>query len=115
MQTELASSRERRIALIEKAISIYSPSGSEQVLASLLYTELKDLGLDPRIDSAGNMICEVGSGEKSLLFCGHMDTVPGEIEVRRDGNWLYGRGACDAKGPLMSLLFAFEDIALKLK
>ncbi len=108
------SSSERRIALLEKALTIYSPSGNEKALAALLYAELKELGLNPKIDSAGNVVCEAGSGKKSLLFCGHMDTVPGEMPVKRVGDWLYGRGACDAKGPLLSLLFAFEDTALKL-
>ena len=35
-----------------------------------------------------------------------MDTVPGKIRVRRDGDVLYGRGASDAKAPLMAMLFA---------
>jgi LysW-gamma-L-lysine carboxypeptidase len=40
-----------------------------------------------------------------------MDTVPGELQVKMDGGEIYGRGACDAKGPLLSMLFAFEDLA----
>ena len=39
-----------------------------------------------------------------------MDTVPGELPVKMEGEWVYGRGACDAKGALLSLLFAFEDL-----
>jgi LysW-gamma-L-lysine carboxypeptidase len=31
---------------------------------------------------------------------GHIDTVPGEVPVRREGDLLFGRGAVDAKGPL---------------
>ncbi len=59
----------------------------------------------------GNVICEVGSGEKSVLLCGHMDTVPGELPVKLEEGTIFGRGACDAKGPLLSLLFAFENLA----
>ncbi len=107
--------RERRIALAERAISIYSPSGDEKVFAEFLKSELQDHGLKPKIDSAGNVICEIGSGNISLLLCGHMDTVPGKLSVKIKDNFLYGRGACDAKGALLSMLFAFEDIALEFQ
>lgn len=57
----------------------------------------------------------VGTGAKSLMLSGHMDTVPaydmenafsGEI---RDGKVL-GRGACDMKGPLASMMAALAAI-----
>jgi LysW-gamma-L-lysine carboxypeptidase len=35
-----------------------------------------------------------------VVLLGHIDTVPGEIPVTRDGDRLNGRGAVDAKGPL---------------
>ncbi|MGI0084789.1 MAG: M20/M25/M40 family metallo-hydrolase, partial [Nitrososphaerales archaeon] len=111
----LSDTHERRTIFCEKALSIYSPSGDERDLARFLFSELKEQGHEPLIDRAGNVICEVGSGSVSILFCGHMDTVPGELPVRREGSTLYGRGACDAKGPLLSMLFAFEDIASEFK
>ena len=37
---------------------------------------------------------------------GHLDTVPGFIPVRREGNRLFGRGAVDAKGPLAAAITA---------
>ena len=111
---ESESEKERRAALAERAVSIYSPSGEESEFASFLFFELRERSLKPRIDGAGNVIAEVGTGEPSLLLCGHMDTVPGELEVKRVGNILQGRGACDAKGALLSMLFAFEDIALEV-
>jgi [amino group carrier protein]-lysine/ornithine hydrolase len=108
---ESESEKERRAALAERAVSIYSPSGEESEFASFLFFELRERALKPRIDGAGNVIAEVGIGEPSLLLCGHMDTVPGELEVKRVGNIIQGRGASDAKGALLSMLFAFEDIA----
>ena len=44
------------------------------------------------------------------MLCGHMDTVPGKIRVRKDGDTLYGRGASDAKAPLMAMLFAAASV-----
>ncbi len=43
----------------------------------------------------------VGTGERTILLLGHIDTVP-FIEGRREGTRLYGRGAVDAKGPRLS-------------
>ncbi|MEE2606089.1 MAG: M20/M25/M40 family metallo-hydrolase, partial [Thermoproteota archaeon] len=40
----------------------------------------------------------------------HMDVVPGKIKVRKEGDLLYGRGASDAKAPLIAMLFAAASI-----
>ena len=58
-----------------------------------------------------------GSGNApSLMLCGHMDTVPAyDMQDHLSGQVkdgvLYGRGACDMKGPLAAMLAAF--IAVK--
>lgn len=92
-------------------LSAYSPSGSERNVAEILAERLRLLGLNSYIDRVGNAVCEIGKGDALLLLCGHMDTVPGEIEVKEEGDRIWGRGACDAKGALLSLLFAFEDLS----
>lgn len=48
---------------------------------------------------------------KSLLLCGHLDTVPAygmkdPFSGRVEDGILYGRGACDMKGPLASMVVA---------
>jgi LysW-gamma-L-lysine carboxypeptidase len=40
------------------------------------------------------------------VLLGHIDTVPGEIPVRIEGDELVGRGAVDAKGPLAAFVAA---------
>ena len=57
-------------------------------------------GFETRIDDAGSVIGTLGSGAREILLLGHIDTVPGEIRVRQEGDILYGRGSVDAKGPL---------------
>jgi [amino group carrier protein]-lysine/ornithine hydrolase len=106
-----AADSEERTKTIERVISAYTPSGKEEVVAKILHKELEAFGLDARIDGVGNIICEIGSGRAILLLCGHMDTVPGELDTKQVGDLFYGRGACDAKGALLSLLFAFEDLS----
>ena len=78
---------------------IPSPSGSERRCADAVSAELRGLGLTVAEDDAGaalggdcgNLLARIpGSGERSLLFCAHLDTVPvaEPIEpVVRDGAW----------------------------
>ncbi len=99
------------IKMLEKALRLYTPSLSEKPMADFLADKCDDLSFDDiRIDEVGNLIATKGSGLPRILLCGHMDTVPGKIKVRKEGDWLYGRGASDAKTPLMAMLFAAASI-----
>jgi [amino group carrier protein]-lysine/ornithine hydrolase len=95
------------LRLLLEALGIYSPTTEEAELASFLADEMKLLGYSRvHLDRAGNVIGEVGSGKTRLLLCGHMDTVPGKLPVRKTKEAIYGRGAADAKSPLCALLVA---------
>lgn len=95
-----------------EALKIYSPTTEEGELASFLADEMKLIGYsNVRLDRAGNVVGEAGKGERHLLLCGHMDTVPGRLPVRKTRDAIYGRGAADAKSPLCALLFAGAEAA----
>lgn len=96
------------VKMLEKALRLYTVSMSEKPMTEFLADKCDDLGFeDIRIDEdVGNIIAIKGTGSPVTMLCGHMDTVPGKIRVRRDGDKLYGRGASDAKAPLMAMLFA---------
>ncbi|MFB5620889.1 MAG: M20/M25/M40 family metallo-hydrolase, partial [Nitrosopumilus sp.] len=80
-------------------------------MADFLADKCDDLGFeDIQIDEVGNLIAKKGSGSPKIMLCGHMDVVPGKIKVRKDGDALYGRGASDAKAPLIAMLFAAASI-----
>lgn len=97
--------------MLEKALRLYTPSLSERPMAEFLADKCDDLGFeDIKIDEVGNLIARKGTGSPRILLCGHMDTVPGKIRVRKEGSYLYGRGASDAKAPLMAMLFAASSI-----
>lgn len=82
-------------------VSQYSPSGQEQRAAAWLVERMHALGYSRAfLDEAGNAVGVMGNGPREVVLLGHIDTVPGEIPVRVEGNILYGRGAVDAKGPL---------------
>ena len=97
--------------MLEKALRLYTPSLDEKPMAEFLADRCGDLGFeDIRIDGVGNVIARKGSGSPKIILCGHMDVVPGKIKVRRDGDYLYGRGASDAKAPLMAMLLAAASV-----
>lgn len=94
------------VELLHRMVSIPSPSGQEEELASFLARELGARGFRARVDEAGNAIGELGEGPREVLLLGHMDTVPGAVPVQITGGVLWGRGAVDAKGPLAAFIAA---------
>jgi len=99
------------VKTLEKALRLYTPSLSEKPMADFLSDKCDDLGFeDIQIDEVGNLIAKKGTGSPKIMLCGHMDVVPGKIKVRKDGDALYGRGASDAKAPLIAMLFAAASI-----
>ncbi|WP_455279156.1 M20/M25/M40 family metallo-hydrolase [[Eubacterium] cellulosolvens] len=100
----------REVDLLTEMLRLYSPSGEEAEIAEYLAGELQKNEFDVSVDKAGNVIGTRGSGSPTLLLCGHMDTVPGEIEVKLEGDHLFGRGAVDAKAPLASMIMGASKI-----
>ncbi|MFB0559863.1 MAG: M20 family metallopeptidase [Candidatus Lokiarchaeia archaeon] len=102
----------------------------ERRVAECLEAFFRDNGLSPEIreiESGVNIIVsfdDIDASSPSLMFNGHLDTVPVEnmtippfeAEIR-DGK-LYGRGSCDMKGGLASMaaaLVALKRAEVKLK
>ncbi len=99
------------VKTLERALKLYTPSLREKSLADFLATVCEDLGFrDIHTDDVGNIIATKGSGSPKIMLCGHMDTVPGRIKVRKEENYLFGRGSSDAKGPLIAVLFAAASV-----
>ncbi|MCI0562972.1 MAG: M20/M25/M40 family metallo-hydrolase [Nitrososphaera sp.] len=99
------------VELLRKALELYTPSRSEAALANLIKDKsVNELGFEQvHIDSVGNIIASKGTGEPRILLCGHMDTVPGQIPIRIEDGHIYGRGASDAKAPLIAMLLAASE------
>ena len=106
----------KHLTLLEESLKIYSPSGQEKEFSDFLFNTVTNYGfLNIKRDSANNVIGEIGEGGPVLLLCGHMDTVPGLINVEIKDNVIYGRGASDAKSSLISMLIAASSFKDKLK
>lgn len=100
---------ERATEVLLDLVSIRSHSGDERAAVERFVETADSLGLETFIDGAGNGIarrCTGTSNRRSIALLGHIDTAPGDIPVRIEEGRLHGRGAVDAKGPLVTLLFA---------
>ncbi|HEY9153279.1 MAG TPA: [LysW]-lysine hydrolase [Anaerolineales bacterium] len=92
-------------------VSQYSPSGQERGAVEWLVARMKSLGYaNAFMDGAGNAVGIMGNGSKQIVLLGHIDTVPGEINVRAENGILYGRGSVDAKGPLACFADAVAQV-----
>ncbi|CAH0345237.1 M20/M25/M40 family metallo-hydrolase [Bacillus sp. CECT 9360] len=69
------------------------------------------------------LVCEIGNGDKTLIFNGHVDVVSGKpdqfIPVVEEGK-LYGRGAADMKAGVAAMMCAIselqhDDLGLKIQ
>jgi len=114
MEQHFTATTRHYVKTLERALKLYTPSLREKSLADFLESVCDDLGFrDIHVDDVGNIIAKKGSGSPKILLCGHMDTVPGRTRVRKEGDYLFGRGSSDAKGPLLAMLFAAASIQEK--
>jgi len=95
-----------------KAIETPSHERVEE-MRELLVQTLSEEGHNPKIDSKGNIVVSRGTTDSSsthLVLNTHIDTVPPHVPYERDEDIIRGRGACDAKGPLASMVDAFLSV-----
>lgn len=105
------------VDLLRRMVETRSVSGGEQAMAALLAGEMSRRGSAAEIDPVGNAIGWKGprDAEGVIVLLGHMDTVPGTVPARIEGDLLFGRGSVDAKGPLASFVLAASRAVLPPK
>ena len=96
-------------ALTRELIDIPSLTGAEMDVANFLESHLTRRGyrvvLQQVADSRANLIATT-TGVPRVFLSTHMDTVPPYIKAAEDDNYIYGRGACDAKGIIAAQISA---------
>ena len=97
---------ESDLALVRGLVEIPSVSRREGEAVEWLVARMAERGFRASVDDAGNAVGEIGEGPVHVVLLGHIDTVPGDIPVRVEGDELVGRGAVDAKGPLAAFVAA---------
>ena len=61
-------------------------------------------------EGRANLIATTGALRPRVVFSTHMDTVPPFIASSEDDEYVYGRGACDAKGIIAAQIAAVEHL-----
>jgi acetylornithine deacetylase len=86
--------------LTRRLIDIESISGNEKNVAVYLADYLRGCGAKVSLEEAApgrpNVVAQWGNPD--VVLSTHLDTVPPFFASREDGESIYGRGACDAKG-----------------
>jgi len=103
------------VELLERAVATPSPSGQEAAVAALLVDAMAGFADEAFVDEAGNAVGSWGHGALNVTVLGHIDTVPGEIAVRRKEGVLHGRGAVDAKGSFCAAVAAVAGLPSSLE
>lgn len=126
---EIEKSKKEQIDFLQKLIQTRSvnpymddPTKSspydpvELEVADLIFKKLKEIGFSPKFESVSpsrpNVVCQFGKGKKTLIFNGHMDTIPPAqgydfnpfLGFIKNGK-LYGAGALDMKSALCCYIF----------
>lgn len=110
-----ASPADFRCWLADRLLSLCgddTTSGQEDAGLANLQSLLADLGAtvvaQPVATGRTNVLALWG--RPRVLFSTHLDTVPPYLPPRREGDVLWGRGTCDAKGQLVAQLAAIRSL-----
>jgi acetylornithine deacetylase len=98
------------VSLTRSLVDIDSTTGREGAAGRWLAGYLRGRGYtvveQPVDDTRFNVIATVGA--PAVVFSTHFDCVPPHFASRVDGDRVYGRGACDAKGVLAAQVAAAD-------
>jgi len=98
------------VALTRALVDIDSTTGQEETVGGFLVDYLRGLGFAVTTqavdDTRFNVLATAGS--PSVVLSTHFDCVPPFFPSRIEGDRLYGRGSCDAKGILAAQVAAAD-------
>jgi acetylornithine deacetylase len=102
------------VALAAELLSIQSPTGGEGKAVDFVSRWLVGRGWNVTVQEVtrgrGNVWASRG-GSGGVTLSTHLDTVPPYVKPRLEGEKLFGRGACDAKGIAAAMLAAADRLA----
>lgn len=101
------------LALASELLAIHSPSGGEGPAIDFVSRWLLAKGWNVHVQEVtpgrGNIWATRRGGGVTLST--HLDVVPPYISPRLEGDKLFGRGSCDAKGIAAAMMIAAERLA----
>ncbi len=100
------------IELTRSLVEIPSVTGEEKLAGEFLFDLLQDQGwvCDRQQVAADRFNVVAHRGRPEIILSTHMDTVPPFFGFREDEEFVYGRGACDAKGIIATMICAAQEL-----
>ncbi len=101
------------VALAAELLTIDSSTGAEGGAVDFVSKWLVARGWNVTLQEVSRGRANVWASRSGggVTLSTHLDTVPPYIAPRLDGDRLYGRGACDAKGIAAAMLVAADNLA----
>ncbi|MEK6335898.1 MAG: M20/M25/M40 family metallo-hydrolase [Acidobacteriota bacterium] len=99
--------------LTRELVDIPSVTGEEFEIGNSLAELLSRLGYQVTLQEVSkdrDNIIATTSAAPVVVLSTHMDTVPPHLPVNEDDEFIYGRGACDAKGIIAAQIAAAEKL-----
>jgi acetylornithine deacetylase len=98
--------------LLKKLIQIESPTGDEKQVVAFLNEYLQQISFKVVLQEVSqnrhNILASTGTPTVTLST--HTDTVSPYMDYAEDNDFIYGRGACDAKGIIVAQIKAAEKL-----
>src|SRR5574340_535341 len=120
LKERAASYEADMVAFLRDLVAIPAESGQEGPVIQRIRQEMERVGFDEvRVDPMGNLLGRIGSGKRVIMMDSHTDTVG--VGDRREWQWdpyqgkvedgyVYGRGACDQRSGMASMVYAAKLI-----
>jgi len=113
------------VQFLRDLIAIPAESTQEGPVIARIHQEMTRVSFDEvRVDPMGNILGRIGSGRTVIMMDGHVDTVgvgdPREwawdpYKGKVEDGYIYGRGACDQRAGMASMVYAgrlIKDLGL---
>ena len=102
--------------LTRALVDVESITENEEAIGNLLFAKLSELAAQhagrvermPVEERRFNVLATFG--DPIVTLSTHMDTVPPFFPSREDNEHIWGRGACDTKGIIASMIFAVREL-----
>ena len=115
IQKRVENSQEDILRFMRQICAIPSMESQLKAVGERIAEEMKKLGFDEvRFDKMGNIFGRIGTGDRTIVYDSHIDTVGvgdpqawqwDPFEGKVEDGMLYARGACDEKGSTPGMIY----------
>jgi len=111
---------ERELKILDFLFSLERRAINPAIQNHRHFSSLQGRAVDKVYEGRSNLLCFIPGAKarakgSSVALNAHIDVVAPFIPPRADGDVVYGRGACDDKGPVVSMIMALKILSHVMK